>query len=73
MEIVDLSKPRSKSKTTQKSLCDFNLSLIDELERVTKPTIAVMQAAKMLCIFLEVFRERSVHFLSSAESLITWP
>ena len=68
-----MSKPRSKSKAQQKSLCEFNLSVVDDFERLVKPNIAVMQVAKMLCIFVEVFRERSVHFLSSAESLITWP
>ena len=32
-----------------------------------------MQVVKMLCIFIEIFRERSVHFISTAEALITWP
>ena len=33
---------RSKSKAQQKSLCEFNLSVVDDFERLIKPNIAVM-------------------------------
>ena len=38
MEIEEVSK----SKAQQKSLCEINLSVVDDFERLTKPNIAVM-------------------------------
>ena len=68
-----MTKNRSPSPV-KSSLCTINLTMVcEELERSVKPTTAVLQVGKMLCIFVEIFRDRSVHFLSSAESLLTWP
>ena len=69
-----LKRVETKEKFSISSLCTINLvKIIEELDKTIKPNAAVTQVAKMLCIFVEVFRDRSVHFLTSAESLLTWP
>jgi hypothetical protein len=67
------SKTRVLKAISPCQLCKLDLQILNEIDQLKRPHTAVMQVVKMLCIFLEIFRERSVHFISTAEALITWP
>ena len=50
----------------------LDMQMFLEIERIKKPSAAVLSIAKMVCLFFEIVRDRDAQEMEKIERLITW-
>ena len=50
----------------------LDIQMFLELERIKKPSAAVLAIARMSCIFFEALRQRDPLMMDSVESMHSW-
>ena len=50
----------------------LDMQMFLELERIKKPSAAVLSIAKMVCLFVEIVKERETKEMDRVEKLVTW-
>ena len=43
-----------------------------EIERIKKPSAAVLSIAKMVCLFFEIIKDSDAQEMEKIERLVTW-
>ena len=50
----------------------LDMQMFLEIERIKKPSAAVLSIAKMVCLFFEIVRDRDAQEMEKIERLVTW-
>ena len=58
-----ISQESKSLSLLSKTVDGVDLQILTEVENIKKPGANILQTAKMLCVFIEIFRERSIHYL----------